>query len=159
MKKVALITIEQFRELYLYELPDGTLLAPRADVSGDFFISEEEINQAKSIFTWLEDLTLVEISSLTKPDTTPPSPMGVGIVIDEKYNVFGFWDAKEFKLGGFIVPLIDYNGGLAVDLAYLIWDEFRAEQDKPINKTVNEEFSKLWYELKGKAENNDLVPL
>ncbi len=159
MSRIALLTIEQFRQLYLYELPDGTLLGPRADVSGDFFISEEEINQAKSIFTWLEDLPLIEISTLTKPDTTPPTPMGVGVVIDSKYDVFGFWDAKQFKLGGFVVPLTDYNGGLAVDLAYILWQAFRDEQDKPIHETVKNELPKVWEDLKTKAMNNELVQL
>lgn len=157
--KVAALTVEQFRALYDKTLNTGWKFNPIAMPDGSYCVTEQEINECNNQdLDWIKSLPLVDYTT-SIPDTTPPTEMGVGVYIHPKYNVLGFWDAKQFKLGGFIVPLVDYGDGLAVDLAYLLWEGFRLEQDKPIHETTFREFSKLWYELKTKAENNDLVQL
>lgn len=159
MSKIALLTIEQYRSLYEQEFSQGMTFNPAALPDGSYFISEEEVNAYSGTeFAWIKSLPLIDYTTEI-PDTTPPTPMGVGVVIDSGYSDLGFWTAKQFKLGGFVVPLTDYNGGLAVDLAYLLWEGFRLEQDKPIHETTFREFSNLWYSLKTKAENNDVVQL
>lgn len=146
MSKVALLTKAQHIKLYRYVLPDGTILSPTARESGDIFISEEEIEQCIGIteLAWLQDLTLIDFEDLTPPNTTPPQMTGYGLMIPQAAVDAELFENNQFEMSGFVINFTPINGGLAIDLAYLNWDEFRQEQLKPINITTKKTFTKLW---------------
>lgn len=156
---IAEINIEQYRQLVGQEITDGWTFNPITMPSGRFFVSEEEIDAYQGQqFSWLKDLPLIDFDS-TIPDTTPPEPMGMGVVIPSDYPVLKLFPDLEFRLNGFVVPIVEYNGGYAVDLAYLMWEAFRKDQDYGYNKIVFDTFKTLWYELAAKVQNNDIVQL
>lgn len=160
MSNVALLSHKQHRLLIDRYYSGSSKFNPVLHQSGFIVLTEHEINANENEeCNWVADLPLISLESLVRYETTPPDPLPYGVVIPNDYNKLGFWQTKLFKLNGFEVPLTDYNGGLAVNLAYLLWEGFREEQDNPINEVVKDEFSTLWYELKTKAENNDLVQL
>lgn len=156
---IAELTIEQYRQIVGQVITGDWAFNPITMPSGRFFVSEEEINAYQgSEFAWLKDLDLIEYDS-SIPDTTPPTETGFGIVIPQKYIDAGLFPESTFHLNGYAIPLVSYNGGLAVDLAYLGWTGFRQEQDYKYNETLNKCFSQLWYELLGLYQNNQIVQL
>lgn len=156
---IAELTIQQYRQIVGQPITSDWTFNPITMPSGRFFVSEEEINAYNGQeFAWLKDLTLTEYDSQV-PDTTQPTEMGVGVVIPSDYPVLKLFPDLEFRLNGFVVPIVQYGQGYAVDLAYLLWEAFRKEQDYGYNKVVFDVFSTLWGELKTKAENNDIVQL
>ena len=159
MNKVAELTIEQYRKLVGQKVNDDVYFNPTVMPSGRFFISEYEINTySGDEFAFIKDLPLIDFDS-SVPDTTPPTETGFGIVIPQKYIDAGLFPDPTFDLNGYSIPLVSYNGGLAVDLAYLGWLGFRAEQDYKYNERLNKSFSQLWYELLGKYQNNEIIQL
>jgi len=154
---IAEINIEQYRELVGKEITSGWTFNPITMPSGRFFVSEEEINAYQGQeFTWLNDLPLIDFDS-TIPDVTPPTEMGVGVVIPSDYPVLKLFPDLQFSLNGFVVPIVPYGDDYAVDLAYLMWEGFRKEQDYGYNQAVFNTFKTLWYELAAKVQANDLI--
>lgn len=159
MRKVAEISAEQYRKLYGQEVQADWLFHPTAMPDGRYFISEEEINAySGQTFAFIKDLDIIDFDE-SIPDTTPPTETGYGVVIPADYVNSGLFPNNEFRLNGFVIPLVSYNGGLAVDLAYLDWSAFRIEQDKKINETVKLTFSTLWYALLTEYQSNNVVQL
>lgn len=156
---IAELTIEQYRLIVGQTIEGDWTFNPITMPSGRFFVSEEEINAYNGQeFAWLKDLPLTEYDSQV-PDTTPPTEMGVGVVIPSDYPILKLFPDLEFRLNGFVVPIVQYGQGYAVDLAYLLWEGFRNEQDYGYNQIVFNTFKTLWYELKTKVENNEIVNL
>jgi len=159
MKKVAEISISQYRQLVGQLCSNDWYFNPTVMTDGRFFISEEEINAySGQDFAYIKDLTLIDYVNVI-PDTTPPTPTGYGIEIPSKYLGLGLFPNDSFSLNGFTIPLTAYNSGLAVDLAYLGWEAFRNEQDYKYNEAVKNSFSQLWYELLTLYQNNQIVQL
>jgi hypothetical protein len=88
-----------------------------------------------------------------------PAMTGYGILIPTEAETLNLFPNNQFKLGGFIINLTTTSQGLAVDLAFLGWQEFRDEQDKPQNETIKLSFSALWYELLTRYQNNEIIQL
>ena len=159
MSKIALLTIEQYRSLYGKQFSEDMTFNPSALPEGQFFISEEEINAYQGEqFAWIKDLPLIDYST-SMPDTTPPQMTGYGILIPTEAEALNLFPNNQFHLGGYVIELTNTTQGLAVDLAYLGWQGFRDEQDKPINATIKASFSALWYELLSRYQNNEIIPL
>lgn len=157
--KIAPLTIEQYRSLYKQNFDNNSLFNPTASPEGQFFISEEEINAYQGEqFAWIKNLSLIDYTE-TMPDTTPPTMTGYGILIPTEAEALNLFPNNEFHLGGYVIQLANTSQGLAVDLAYLGWQGFRDEQDKPINATIKASFSALWYELLSRYQNNEIIPL
>ena len=145
--KVAILTIEQHRQLIGQELSNGQLYNPVLYKSGHVILSEQEISATTNTsYLWVKSLPLVELSTLTLPVVTPPTMTGLGLLIPQKANDpdLDLFPNNQFKLGGFVINFTTTAQGLAIDLAYLGWTAFRAEQLNPINDTVKKTFSKLW---------------
>ena len=157
--KIAPLTIEQYRLLYRKEYNNGAFFNPTASPEGLYFISEEEINAYNGTeYAWIKDLPLIDYSE-TMPDTTPPQMTGYGILIPTEAETLNLFPDNKFKLGGYEITLTSTSQGLAVDLAYLGWQGFRDEQDKPYNATIKASFSALWYELLSRYNNNEIITL
>jgi hypothetical protein len=157
--KIAQLTIEQYRQLFGQSVdgtrnfsvavtPDALLCIPEDDVTGC----------TNSNFTWVSGLTIQDYS-ITIPSTTPPTMTGTGVLLPTEVEVLELFPNNQFNLNGYVVNLTDTPSGLAVDVAYLLWEEFRQEQDNGINVTINETFYNLWYLLLTKYQNGDTIPL
>jgi hypothetical protein len=157
--KIAQLTIEQYRQLFGQSVngtrnfsvsvtPDALLCIPEDDVTGC----------TNSNFTWVSGLTIQDYS-ITIPSTTPPTMTGTGVLLPTEVEVLELFPNNQFNLNGYVVELTDTPSGLAVDVAYLLWEEFRQEQDNGINVTINETFYSLWYLLLDKYQNGDTIPL
>lgn len=159
MRKIAPLTIEQYRLLYRKEYESGSYFNPTASPEGLYFISEEEINAySGQEYAWIKDLPLVDYSE-TMPDTSLPTMTGYGILIPTEAEALELFPNNHFNLGGFEITLTSTAQGLAVDLGYLNWQGFRDEQDKPQNATIKASFSALWYELLSRYNNNEIIQL
>jgi hypothetical protein len=157
--KIAQLTIEQYRQLFGQSVdgtrnfsvavtPDALLCIPEDDVTGC----------TNSNFTWVSGLTIQDYSIII-PSTTPPTMTGTGVLLPTEVEVLDLFPNNQFNLNGYIVTLTDTPSGLAVDVAYLLWEGFRQEQDNGINITVKETFYNLWYLLLAKYQNGDTIPL
>lgn len=76
-------------------------------------------------------------------DTTPPPLSNNLVTIPEKYE----WVFRNdrFELNGFVVEFIRTpDNVLMVDVAYLRWQAFRDELDKPENATVKQSLEPVW---------------
>ncbi|HEY1044943.1 MAG TPA: hypothetical protein VGF79_00795 [Bacteroidia bacterium] len=157
MSKIAYLTIEQYRSLQGQYFTQDNLFNPSATADGSYFISEQEINAYEGQeFAWLKDLPLVDISN-ELPDTTVPVMTGSGVLIPVEAEILELFPNNTFNLGGFKIELIQSAQGLAVDLAYLNWQGFRDEQDKPQNATIKASFTALWYELLARYQRGEII--
>ena len=145
--KFARLNVQQHRSLIGQDLGDGTLFNPVMHKTGYIVISEWEIDQVTNTeFLWLKDLTLVDMDALPMPNTTPPQMSGYGLLIPTEATnpTLNLFPNNQFKMGGFVINFTETSQGLAIDLAYLGWEEFRQEQLNPINETTKNTFSTLW---------------
>lgn len=157
--RIAPLTIEQYRTLYKKYYDANSTFNPTASPDGSYFISEQEINAYEGQeYAWIKDLPLIDFSE-DMPDTTVPTMTGFGILIPTEAETLDLFPNNHFKLGGYEITLTETAQGLAVDLAYLGWQGFRDEQDKPYNATIKASFSALWYELLRRYTNNEIIPL
>lgn len=156
---IAYLTVEQYKQLQGKEFTQGNTFNPSSLPDGQYFISEQEINAYNGTeFAWIKDLPLVEFTT-DLPDLTPPTMTGYGILIPTEAETLNLFPDNKFNLGGFEIELTQTSQGLAVDLAYLGWQGFRDEQDKPINATIKASFSGLWYTLLEKYNNQDIIQI
>lgn len=92
-----------------------------------------------------------EIRDPEAPD--PPTMSGNLVTIPEKFE----WVFRNdrFELNGFVVELIRTpDKELCVDVAYLRWQAFQDELDKPENATVKQSLEPVWdYVLEIAIEN------
>lgn len=157
--RIAPLTIEQYRTLYKKYYDANSTFNPSSTPDGSYFISEEEINAYNGQeYAWIKDLPLIDYSE-DMPDTTVPTMTGYGILIPTEAEALDLFPNNHFKLGGYEITLTSTSQGLAVDLAYLGWQGFRDEQDKPYNATIKASFSALWYELLRRYTNNEIIQL
>ena len=158
--KIAKLNIEQYRKLIGQDLGDGTLFNPVINKDGYVILTEHEISQTTNTdFIWVQDLPLIEIYDIPSTNTTPPSMTGYGILIPTEAVSLNLFPDNKFNLNGFIIELTSTSQGLAVDLGYLGWQEFRDEQDNEINSTIKASFSALWYELLTRYNNGEIIQL
>lgn len=158
--KFARLNVQQHRSLIGQDIGDGTLFNPVMHKTGYIVISEWEIEQVtNNDFLWLKDLPLVDMDSLPMPDTTPPQMTGYGILLPTQCLDLGIFPNNQFNLNGFVINFTSTSQGLAVDLGYLGWQEFRDEQDNEVNSAIKTAFSNLWYEVLAKYNNGEIIQL
>lgn len=161
MKKIALLTPQQFRLLNNFEYAPYKYFGPSVAPDGSHFISEEEINDYEGEeFAWIKDLPLIEYST-ELPDTTVPEMTGYGVhVPDECFKPeINLFPNNQFELNGFVMTFTPYSGGMAVDLAYFQWEAFRQEQLKPMASPTKVTFTTLWDTLYQKYLNQEIIAL
>jgi len=90
------------------------------------------------------------------PDApTPPTPTGYGVEIPEKF-LWAFPENKFILEGtGFEIPIKNN----LVDVAYLEWDAFLDEINKPEHRTIYRMLEGLWLMLEEKVKNNEIVEI
>lgn len=153
---VALLNIEQVRQLYGQPLSSATTFNPIIDRFGNVLISEQEINECdRQEFLWVKNLPLFDYDELQQiPDTTPPASNGYGIEIPEEYQ----W-AFPIRLNGFVVELKDLNGVKYCEASGLSWDEFVTEFDKPQNNDYRLSVLPIWQYAMTQAAQNNFIQL
>jgi hypothetical protein len=155
--KIALLTIYQYRSLQGQEFDTDSKFNPTSLPSGAYFISEEEIKQYQGTeFAWIKDLPLVDYSS-SMPDTTPPTltPYAVEIPTEFQWVFVG----DKITIGGFYIPLDNYNSSKVVNLAYFSWAEFRKELDSGIYADLKSALMPLWDYVALQVTNGNIIVL
>jgi len=155
--KIAPLTIYQFRTLYNQEYSENAVFNPSATADGTYFISEQEINLYQGTeFAWIKDLPLIDYSTLM-PNTTPPtlSPYAVEIPIEFQWVFVG----DKITIGGFYIPLDNYNSSKVVNLAYFNWVEFRFELDSGKYADLKSALMPLWDYVAEQVTNNNIIVL
>lgn len=157
MKKIALLTIYQFRALYNQIYDERSYFNPASTPNGSYFISEDEILIYQGTeFDWIKDLPLIDYST-SMPDTTPPtlSPYAVEIPIEYQWVFVN----DNITIGGFYVPLDIYNQIKVVNLAYFNWTAFRNELDIGIYADLKSALMPLWDYVALQVTNGNLITL
>jgi hypothetical protein len=124
---------------------------------GKFATSENALNEFSEIF---EPLTyeIVDLdASAFQVDYTPPPLSPYAVEIPEIYQ-WAFPDNK-FVLSGFEIPLDTHNQDKVVNLAYFMWEEFRAELDSGNYVALKRALMPLWDYVELQVINNNLVIL
>lgn len=67
MKKIAIISVQQCRELYGRQFASGEWFSPTLDKDGNIFISEQEVERMDPVqFPWKNTLVLKDHSEVLK---------------------------------------------------------------------------------------------
>jgi len=123
----------------------------------DGFIMGNEIKLGKDFSTGVERDDLAEyyeeVRSPDAPELPPLSPYAV--IIPEIYQ-WAFPENK-FVLSGFEIPLDTHNNDKVVNLAYFMWEEFRAELDSGNYEALKRALMPLWDYVGLQVANNNLV--
>ena len=157
MSKIAPLTIYQFRDLYKKNYSINALFNPTALPDGTYFISEEEVNQYQGTeFAWVKDLVLIDYTT-SMPDTTAPSllPYAVEIPLEFQWVFVG----DKITIGGFYIPLDNYQNSKVVNLAYFQWSEFRAELDSGKYADLKRSLMPLWDYVALQVNNGNVITI
>jgi hypothetical protein len=100
----------------------------------------------------LESLNIEDLNHFTPPTLTP-----YAVVIPEIYQ-WAFPQDK-FILGGFEIPLDTHNQDKVVNIAYFMWQEFRAELDSGKYNDLKRALMPLWDYVELQVNNQNLVVL
>ena len=155
--KIAPLTIYQFRALYQQNTGINALFNPTALPDGTYFISEEEIIAYQGTeFAWVKDLVLINYTT-SMPDTTAPSllPYAVEIPLEFQWVFVG----DKITIGGFYIPLDNYQNLKVVNLAYFNWAEFRAELDSGKYADLKSALMPLWDYVATQVSNGNIIVL
>jgi hypothetical protein len=156
--KVAILNFEQHRQLIGQRFTDSMFYNPVLISSGYIILSEQEIDQTtEQSLLWVKDLPLVELDTLTPPDTTPPTltPYAVEIPTEFQWVFVG----DKITIGGFYIPLDNYNSIKVVNLAYFSWVEFRKELDSGKYQDLKSALMPLWDYVATQVANNNIIIL
>lgn len=155
--KIAPLTIYQYRTLYSQSYAPDSTFNPTTLPNGTYFISEEEVNQYQGVeFAWVKDLILIDYTT-EMPNTTPPNLMPYAVEIPLEYQ-WVFVNGN-ITIGGFNIPLDNYQTIKVVNLAYFNWTEFRAELDCGIYADLKSALMPLWDYVALQVTNNNIVVL
>jgi len=157
MKKIAPLTIYQFRDLYQQSVGMNALFNPTALPNGTYFISEEEIIAYQGTeFSWVKNLALIDYTT-SMPNTTPPTLSLYAVEIPLEYR-WVFVDSK-ITIGGFFIPLDDYQTTKVVNLAYFEWVDFRKELDSGIYADLKAALMPLWDYVALQVQDGNVITL
>lgn len=155
--KIAPLTIYQFRALYSQNFAPDSSFNPTALPNGTYFISEEEIIQYQGVeFDWVKDLPLIDYTT-DMPNTTPPELSIYAVEIPLEFR-WVFVDSK-ITIGGFYIPLNDYQNTKIVNLAYFEWVEFRKELDSGIYADLKSALMPLWDYMALQVQSGNVITL
>jgi hypothetical protein len=124
---------------------------------GKFATSENALNEFPEIFENLEYEIVDLDASAFEIDYTPPALSPYAVVIPEIYQ-WAFPENK-FVLSGFEIPLDNHNNDKVVNLAYFMWNEFRAELDSGNYVSLKRALMPLWDYVELQVINNNLIIL
>jgi hypothetical protein len=98
----------------------------------------------------IEDLAIDNLAYYT-----PPQLSTLRVAIPQEWEII-FPDDK-FIINGFEVQLERVKGVLAVDVAYLDWQPFKDELDKPENATVKRSLEGVWDYVKKQYDLHNFI--
>ena len=124
---------------------------------GKFATSENALNEFPEIFENLEYEIVDLDASAFQVDYTPPTLTPYAVIIPEIYQ-WAFPQDK-FILGGFEIPLDTHNSDKVVNIAYFMWEEFRAELDSGKYNDLKRALMPLWDYVEMQVNNQNLVVL
>jgi hypothetical protein len=149
-KKAALdfcIEVNKGENIHVSEENVTTGYAQPFELSGQFYVIADEVTQK---------YTDKEAIDLFAPiDTTPPQLSTLKVPIPQEWEII-FPDDK-FIINGFEVQLERVKGVLAVDVAYLDWQPFKDELDKPENATVKRSLEGVWDYVKKQYDLHNFI--
>ena len=126
-----------------------TSYAQPIDLLGTFYVIADDVTRK---YTDAE-----EFDPFAPLDTTPPTLTPYVVIIPEIYQ-WAFPEDK-FILGGFEIPLDTHNSDKVVNIAYFMWEEFRAELDSGKYEDLKRSLMSLWDYVELQVTNNNLVVL
>jgi hypothetical protein len=142
---------------FIMEVNEGENIKPTLDntttsyaqpfaLHGVFYVIADDVTRKYS--------DAEEFDPFAPVDTTPPTMSGNLVAIPPQFE-WVFRNDK-FEINGFVVEFIRTPDDiLAVDIAYLQWEAFIAELDKPENATVKNSLEPIWdYVLKQNNNGN-----
>ena len=136
------LTIEQAKEIPILKVLGGDWV--QTSFNGSFRGSYAGIGD-----TW-NGIEFVKI------DYTPPPMSGNLVAIPPQFE----WVFRNdrFEINGFVVEFIRTpDDVLAVDIAYLQWEAFRYELDKPENITVKNSLEPIWDYVLEQINNGNFI--
>jgi hypothetical protein len=146
------LTLEQSELLKGQTYAPDSLFNPIKDKNGNYFIFNEVDDCVNKEFMWVKDLVLEPYWSVNyKSPTLSP----YAVVIPEIYQ-WAFPENK-FVLSGFEIPLDSHNQDKVVNIAYFMWEEFRAELDSGKYNDLKRALMPLWDYVELQVTNNNLV--
>jgi hypothetical protein len=124
--------------------------------AGKFATSENALKEFPKIFQ-IEPYEVVELDpSAFEIDYTPPALSTYRVAIPEYWEML--FPNDRFIVGGFDIPLERTKDNvLCVDVAYLGWQAFQNELDKPENAALKRHMEVVWDYIKLQIENNNFV--
>ncbi len=155
--KIAPLTIYQYRDLYNQLYNADSYFNPCSLPNGTYFISEQEIDQYQgSEFAWIKNLPLINYTT-SMPNTTAPKLSLYAVEIPLEFQ-WVFVD-NNITIGGFNIPLDNYNTKKIVNVAYFDWPEFRAELDSGIYADLKSALMPLWDYVAIQIQNGNVIVL
>ena len=90
------------------------------------------------------------------PPSTPPTPSTLRVAIPSYWEML--FPNDRFIVGGFDIALERTETNvLCVDIAYLEWEAFRNELDKPENAALKRHMEVVWDYLENEIEQHNFV--
>jgi hypothetical protein len=125
-----------------------TSYAQPFDLHGVFYVVADDVTRKYS--------DAEEFDPFAPVDTTPPTMSGYLVAIPPQFE----WVFRNdrFEINGFVVDFIRTPDDiLAVDIAYLQWEAFRLELDKPENATVKNSLEPIWGYVLKQINNGNFI--
>jgi len=113
---------------------------------GVFYVIADDVT---SKYTDLEPIDIYATR-----DTTPPTLIGYGVVIPDKF--LWVFPEDKFILNGFEIPLDVHGLDKVVNLAYFMWQVFRDELDSGKYEDLKRALDPIWMYVKEQADT--IVP-
>ena len=121
----------------------------------DFKNNWEKVSTNTDLESVFNDVTLESLNIEDLNHFTPPILTPYAVVIPEIYQ-WAFPENK-FVLSGFEIPLDTHNSDKVVNIAYFMWEEFRAELDSGKYEDLKRALMPLWDYVAEQVANNNLI--
>ena len=124
--------------------------------AGKYATSENALNEFPEIFK-SEPYKVVELDAKDfEIDYTPPTLSTLRVAIPQAWEML--FPNDRFIVGGFDIQLERTETNvLCVDIAYLEWEAFQNELDKPENAALKRHMEVVWDYLKNEIEQHNFV--
>jgi hypothetical protein len=131
------------RQIGKFTYSNGWLWQPLED-------NTEDVNE------YFKDLRIEDLNIEDLAYYTPPTLSTYRVAIPEYWEML--FPNDRFIVGGFDIPLgRTTDNVLCVDVAYLGWQAFQNELDKPENAALKRHMEVVWDYIKLQIENNNFV--
>jgi len=123
----------------------------------DFKNNWQKVSTNTELESLFNDVTLNSLNIEDLNYFTPPTLSPYAVVIPEIYQ-WAFPENK-FVLSGFEIPLDTHNNDKVVNIAYFMWQEFRAELDSGNYEALKRSLMPLWDYVAEQVTNQNLIVL